>query len=92
MRKETIQKLNDFQVIDLYNSGKTIAEIMIISKLGENTISKYLHDNNVSIRKAAKRESGREKPIIGEKFGQWTIISTEIKSGTLLGKNDRNLY
>jgi len=70
MKKETIQKLNDFQVIDLYNSGKTIAEIMAISKLGENTISKYLHDNNVSIRKAAKRESNREKPVIGEKFGQ----------------------
>lgn len=31
-------------------------------------------------------------PIIGEKFGQWTIVSTEVKSGTSLDKNNRNLY
>lgn len=93
MREETIKKLNEFNVIDLYQSGKTIIEITKITSCGQNTISNFLKENNVEIRKAAKRATLREIPIIGSKFGQWTVISSEIKSGTeLRDSEDRALY
>jgi hypothetical protein len=93
MRKETIKKLNEFNVIDLYQSGKTIIEISKITNCGSTTISNFLKENNVEIRKAAKRDTLRELPIIGDKFGQWTVISSEIKSGTELKESDdRSLY
>lgn len=93
MRKETVKKLNEFNVIDLYQSGKTIVEITKITNCGSTTISNFLKDNNIEIRKAVKRDTLREIPIIGDKFGQWTIISTEIKSGSQLkGNDDRSLY
>lgn len=93
MKKETIEKLNEFKVIDLYQSGKTIIEITKITGCGQNTISNFLKENNVEIRKAAKRDTLREIPIIGSNFGQWKVISSEIKSGSELKESeDRSLY
>lgn len=41
--------------VDLYNSGKSIAEISRILKMGEKTLSKYLSFLNIKIRNKAKK-------------------------------------
>lgn len=70
MREKTIKKLDEINAIDLYKSGKTLSEISEIAKCGLSTISNYLKNNNIEIRKASKRETLRETPIIGTIFGQ----------------------
>lgn len=94
MRKETIEKYKNFEVIKLYTSGKTTLEISKIVGCSPSSINTYLKENNIPLRKASKRESIRELPIIGTKFGQWTIISDKIKQGSEITGNEeyRNLY
>lgn len=93
MKKETIEKLDKFNVIELYNNGKTLLEIQNIVGYTSVTISKYLKLHNVNLRKAAKRESLREVPVRGAKFGQYTVISDKVKVGSeLSGSEIRQLY
>lgn len=94
MKKSTIEKMISLNVKELYESGKTTFEISKIIGFSESAINVYLKKNKVSMRKAKRRESLREQPVIGTKYGQWTVISTEIKSGGIMYPNSksRNIY
>lgn len=94
MRQETINILDSCNAQDLYNNGHTALEISEISGLSPSVITKYLKDKGVKMRRASKRESLRNLPKVGEKFGRFTVISTELKAGNLIGLSevDRNLY
>ena len=51
MRKETIEFLQKSDVINLYNSGKTIKDISTELKVSPQTIGNYLRLNNVEIKR-----------------------------------------
>lgn len=90
MKQSTIEKMDSLNVKQMYESGRTTLEISKITYYSESAINKYLHINEVSMRKAKKRESLRDQPIIGTKYGQWTVISNEIKSGQKISPNSKS--
>ena len=93
MKKEVIETLKKFNVIKLYTDENTLSEIRNIVGYSEATISKYLKENGIELRKASKRESLREVPIIGSKYGQYTVISDRVKSGSdITDSKSRNIY
>ena len=94
MKKETVEKLSNFDVVSKYLEGATTQELADQLKMSPESIRKFLLANNVVLRNARKRKSLREIPPVGQKFGQWTVISTDIKSGNEISTSNksRNLY
>lgn len=91
---KTIKRFDDADVIGMYNSGMTYAEIQEKLKTGYNQLHQYFILKNIQPRKAVKRKSTRPKAPKGEKFGLWTVISDEVKSGSEVNpeSKDRTLY
>lgn len=95
MKEKTIKNLESFNVKDLYVSGKTTKEISDIVKCSPSLINKYLKEiAKIQLRQSKRRQSLREIPIVGSKYGQWTVVSNEVKAGSVIKKesNSRNLY
>ena len=94
LKEETINKLDSLHIVDEYVNGKTIEEIRKEFKIGENTVSLYLHLKGVQIRPSKRRESIRNQPPVGKKYGLWTVISDKVKSGreVINGSDCRTLF
>ena len=88
-QNEVNKKCDEINAIDLYvNQNKTGAEIgNLIGITNHGQIFTYLSSKGITRRKSVKRKSLREIPIIGRKFGAWTVISEEVKTGS-----NRSLY
>lgn len=84
--KDLIKKLDDLNIVEEYKN-KTYLELEKEFNISHNLIWKYLKLKGVESRKPYKRKTQREIPPIGKKFGLWTVISTETKSGSELNKN-----
>ena len=94
LSKKAIEKMDSLHIVDEYVSGKTMKEISEQYKIGTNNISLYLRLKNIPSRPSKRRKSIRNVPPVGKKFGLWTVISEETKSGSELniGSSDRTLY
>lgn len=88
-REEYCKILDEANAVKLYLedrwSQQEISEKFGVSKGSVSTYLKVI--KGIKIREAKRRQELREIYPIGTKFGQWTIISDEIKVG-----NDRKLY
>lgn len=94
MRKEFIEKLTNTEIIVDYTNGASILELGTKYGVSAETVRNYLLLNNIKLRPARKRKFLREVPPVGKKFGQWTVVSTETKSGSEItpGSKNRNIY
>lgn len=94
MRLSNIIKLEHTNIVEDYKSGSTIAELTCKYGYSNELIRKFLEYKNIPRRKAKRRDSLRPLPLVGKTFGQWTVISDEIKSGkeVIKGSNSRSLY
>lgn len=94
MKLSNIIKLENTNIIEDYKSGYTIAELSHKYEFSNELIRKFLEYKNIQRRKAKRRYSLRPTPPIGKTFGQWTVISDEIKSGKEIinGSHSRSLY
>lgn len=90
--EDTIKRFDDAEVISKYRSGMTFAEISKELKTGYNQLHQYFILKGESARPSKRRKSIRSKAPIGEKFGLWTVVSDEVKSGKELGDSSRTLY
>lgn len=91
---KTIKRFDEANVIDMYNSGMTYAEIQDKLNTGYNQLHQYFILKGVQPRKAVRRKSIRPKAPKGETFGLWTVVSDEVKAGTEVNPDskDRTLY
>lgn len=88
-----IEKLDYFSVIEKYTNGMTLKEIALELNCSPESIRQYLLLKDIVIRKASKRKSLRHNAPKGQKFGLWTVVSDDVKSGNELGKtNGRTLF
>ena len=90
--EETIKKLDDLKIDELYQNGASTAELRKEFHLAYNTLRQYFIIKKIPIHPARRRKSLRPPAPIGQKFGMWTVVSTEVKSGNECGKKDRSLY
>lgn len=92
--EKTIKRFDDLNVISMYDEGKTFAEISKMLKTGYNQLHQYFIIKGKIARRAIRRKTIRNKAPKGEKFGLWTVVSEEVKSGREVNSNnnDRNLY
>ena len=84
MNKTIFDKFEQINAVNLYlnehKSGKEISDLVGVKNHG--SIFDYLKSKGVTLRSRKRRENTREIPIIGTKYGQWTVISDQVKSGT----------
>ena len=94
LNTKNIKKFDEYGVIEKYNNGMTLAEIGKELHTGYTQLHQYLQMNNVTTRRAARRDIIRPRAPKGKKFGLWTVISEEVKSGREVKKDskDRTLY
>ena len=92
--KESIKRFDALNVIEMYDSGKTFAEISKIVGTGYSQLHQYFIIKGKTARRAARRKTLRAKAPIGEHFGLWTVVSEETKSGKELnpGSKERSIY
>lgn len=76
---KSFDKLEQLKADEMYKSGLTTKEISDISGVNHTSVDDYLKKKGVQKRKAIKRQSLRDVPPVGQKFGQWTVISEEVK-------------
>ena len=91
---KSIEKFDNEHVIDMYNNGMTLSEIAKKLGTGYNQLHQYFIIKNAPTRKAKRRVSIRNTAPKGQKFGLWTVVSDEVKSGKELSsdKKSRSLY
>lgn len=90
---KTIQKFDELNIGSQYLDGLTISELSQLSHSGTKQILEYLRLKNIPRREAKKRFRNENIPVVGSKFGLWTVISDEIKRGSIdKNINDRNIY
>lgn len=65
----------------MYNSGETFTSLGKKYHVWYGAAKEYLIQHGVKIREDKKRPELREIPPVGQKFGQWTVISDKIKIG-----------
>ena len=87
LREDTFKKCEELDIQKLYESGKTFLDLQKEYHISYSVAKEFLTLKGVQIREDKKREELREKPIIGQRFGSWTVISDKIKVG-----NNRALY
>ena len=93
IKEATIIKYDELQLGQKYLDGMTITEICKQYNIGQNSLRQYFIIKNIKTRPAKKRKSLRSKAPLGEKFGLWTVVSNEVKSGSCLQENNsRSLY
>lgn len=93
--KKLLNYLDENRIDELYSiKNMTIDELMKKFHISYKTIKNYFDIKHVTIKPAKRRVEIRDIPDIGRKFGQWTVISNEIKKGNEIGKgkNNRSLY
>lgn len=88
-QEEAFKKFDEINAIDLYvNKDKSGAEISEIAGIkNHQSIFTYLKLKGIPRKRAARRKSIREIPPVGKKFGLWTVISDEVKSGQFRNLN-----
>lgn len=77
---KTFDRLEQLEADKLYVSGMTSKEIANLANVNPTSVDDYLKKKGVPKRKAAKRESLRQIPPVGHKYGQWTVISEQVKT------------
>ena len=94
IKKETITRYDELEIDKKYQEGMSITEICKTFKISWNQLHQYFIIKGVQTRLAKKRESLRPKAPIGRKFGLWSVVSDEVKSGRQVSPNStsRNLY
>lgn len=94
IKEETITKYDELEIDKKYQEGMSITEICKTFKISWNQLHQYFIIKGVQARPAKRRESLRPKAPIGRKFGLWSVISDEVKSGSQISStsNSRNLY
>ena len=86
--QESFKLLEKIDAVKLYiEEDLTQKEISQKAGVSEYAVSEYLKTNNIKSKPAKRRTQLRNVYAIGTKFGQWTIISEEVKVGS-----DRKLY
>lgn len=81
LREDTIKKFDELNLVDLYNNGETFTSLGKKYHVWYGAAKEYLIQHGVKIREDKKRPELRETPPVGQKFGQWTVISDKIKIG-----------
>jgi hypothetical protein len=94
IKEETITRYNELEIDKKYQEGMSTTEICKTFKISWNQLHQYFIIKGVQTRPAKRRESLRPKAPIGRKFGLWTVVSDEVKSGNQVSSisNSRNLY
>ena len=89
-----IERFDNQNVIGMYNNGMTFAEIAKELGTGYIQLKQYFTVKGVPSRRPARRSSLRPSAPKGEKFGLWTVVSDEVRSGkeVISGSKDRSLY
>lgn len=93
LKEETIKKLDELNIVEEYKT-KTYIEIEKEFGISRNTVWEYIQYKNIPSRNKKRRECLREPAPVGEKFGLWTVISDELKSGSEVrpGSKERQIY
>lgn len=83
-RVEYCKILDELNAVKLYTEDEyTEEQISNISGVSKGSVHTYLSIiKGIKTRKAARRKSLRNIYPIGTKFGQWTIISEDVKIGS----------
>ena len=92
LSEKSIKKFDEENVVGLYQSGMSFAEISQKLKTGYNQLHQYFIVKGITARRAVRRKTLRPKAPIGKTFGLWTVVSEEVKAGSELGYKDRILY
>ncbi|QWM89388.1 endonuclease [uncultured phage cr151_1] len=94
IKEETIRRYDELEIDKKYQEGMSTTEICKTFKISWNQLHQYFIIKGVQTRPAKRRESLRPKAPIGRKFGLWTVVSEEVKSGNQISptSNSRNLY
>lgn len=94
IKEETITRYDELEIDKKYQGGMSTTEICKTFKISWNQLHQYFIIKRVKTRPAKRRESLRPKAPIGRKFGLWTVVSDEVKSGSQVSptSNSRNLY
>lgn len=95
MKENILEKLAKTNIINEYTiKNMTTKELSEKYGISAERIRIFLISNNVPRKRAKRRNSLRSEPPVGKTFGQWTVISDQIKSGTELkdGSGNRCLY
>ena len=90
-----LKYLEDNKIDELYSKEMmTMDELKTKFHISDRTLTNFFKLKNIKTRPAKRREILRDIPPIGTKFGQWTVISNEIKKGNeiIKGSKNRNLY
>lgn len=94
IKEETITRYDELEIDKKYQEGMSTTEIRETFKISWNQLHQYFIIKGVQTRPAKRRESLRPKAPVGRKFGLWTVVSDEVKSGSQVSptSNSRNLY
>lgn len=94
IKEETIKRYDELGIDKKYLEGMSSTEIYKTFKISWNQLHQYFVVKGIQSRPAKRRESLRPKAPKGKKFGLWTVVSEEIKSGsqTPSNLNSRSLY
>jgi hypothetical protein len=94
IKQDTIERLDEANVCNMYSSGMTMNEIISNLHVGYFQLHQYLMLRGIPRRKAKRRQSIRPLAPIGKTFGLWTVISDETKAGREINKvtGNRGLY
>lgn len=94
IKEETITRYDELEIDKKYQEGMSITEICKTFKVSWNQLHQYFIIKGVKTRPSKKRESLRPKAPIGARFGLWTVVSEEVKSGSQAFPNSksRSLY
>lgn len=88
IKESTVKRLDELNVIDMYQSKKMgIGSISRVVKTGKAQLKQYLSLKGINII-----HDRRSKAPIGEHFGDWTVISDEVKYGHELGLKNTVMY
>lgn len=93
--RRVFEKLDNAKADKMYVTEEmSLREISQLLKVSYKSLVDYLHYKEINIREPKRREKLREKPPVGSKFGNWTVVSEELKSGNVLfpGSKNRTLY
>ena len=88
--RKVFKKLAEAEAETLYSKGMSMKEIQHALHVSYKSLVEYLNYCKVPIRAPKRRESLREPPTVGQRFGNWTVISDELKSGGELTTNPNN--
>lgn len=92
IKEETVTRYDELEIDKKYLEGMSTTEICKTFRISWNQLHQYFIIKGVQTRPAKRRESLRPKAPIGRKFGLWTVVSEEVKSGNQISSNSRNLY